>query len=162
MLKEISKKLTMKKTFFVTQLESFFNSIVQEYQEIINQKEIENSLLQEKIKKLEIDINNLVEIRNKQAKTIEIEAKRVTSLQEEVKTLRQSSNSSYNKSLAQENRELKKQLDSEEESEELQELKAKIKQLQSFISKGATAYSENLANQNSEKLIQEINDSLKK
>lgn len=162
MLKEISKKLTMKKTFFVTQLESFFNTITQEYQEIINAKEIENSLLQEKINKLELDVKNLVEIKNRQNKTIEIEQKRLESLQDEVKNLRQSSDSSYNQNLARENRELKQQLESKDDSEELAELKTKIKQLQGFISKGATAYNENLANQNSEKLIQEINESLKK
>ncbi|HIP02056.1 MAG TPA: hypothetical protein EYG75_00905, partial [Campylobacterales bacterium] len=61
MLKEISKKLTMKKTFFVTQLESFFNTISQEYQEIISAKEVENSLLTEKLNKHELDIKNLVE-----------------------------------------------------------------------------------------------------
>ncbi len=162
MLKEISKKLTMKKTFFVTQLESFFNTISQEYQEIINAKEIENSILQEKINKQEQDVKNLVEIKNRLQKIEEIDKKRIASLQEEVSRLRLSSDNTYNQNLANENRELKKRVDSKDDSAELHELRAKVKQLQGFISKGATAYNDNLANQNSEKLIQEISKSLKK
>ncbi len=162
MLKEISKKLTMKKTFFVTQLESFFNTITQEYQEVINTKEIENSILQEKNNKLEQDVKNLVQIKNSLTKKLEIEQKRVQSLQNEVEKIRQYSDNSYNQNLLEENRELKKRVDSKDESTQLQELKTKVKQLQSFISKGANAYNDNLANQNSEKLIQEISRSLKK
>ncbi len=162
MLKEISKKLTMKKTFFVTQLESFFNTISQEYQEIINAKEVENSLLQEKLSKHEIDVKNLVEIKNKLQKIEEIDKKRIASLQEEVSRLRQTSDNTYNQNLANENRELKKRVDSKDDSVELHELRAKVKQLQGFISKGATAYNDNLANQNSENLIREISKSLKK
>jgi len=162
MLKEISKKLTMKKTFFVTQLESFFNSITQEYQEIINSKDVEISIMQEKLNKQETDIKNLVEIKNSLQKNEEIYKKQITSLQEEVAKLRQSSDNSYNQNLANENRELKKQIESKEDSLEIKNLKLKIKQLQNIISKGATAYSDNLANQNSEKLIQEISQSLKK
>ncbi len=162
MVKEISKKLTMKKTFFVTQLESFFNTISQEYQELVNQKEIENSILQEKLNKLELDVKNLVEIKRSLSKSTEIEKKRVQSLQEELISLREKSDNSYNQNLANENRELRKRLESKDDSSELHELRAKIKQLQGFISKGANAYSDNLANQNSEQLIQEINQSLKK
>lgn len=162
MLKEISKKLTMKKTFFVTQLESFFNTISQEYQEIINAKEVENSILQEKINKLEQDVKNLVDIKNKLQKAEEIDKKRIESLQEEVSRLRLSSDNTYNQNLANENRELKKRVESKDDSAELHELRAKVKQLQDFISKGATAYNDNLANQSSEKLIQEISESLKK
>ena len=162
MLKEISKKLTMKKTFFVTQLESFFNTITQEYQEIINQKEVELSILQEKCNKQELDIKNLVEIKNKLQKGQEIDKKHILSLQEEVTKHRQSSDNGYNQNLATENRELKKRLESKDDSGELHELKSKVKQLQGFISKGANAYNDNLANQSSEKLIQEISDSLKK
>lgn len=162
MLKEISKKLTMKKTFFVTQLESFFNTITQEYQEIINQKEIENSILQEKLSKLEHDVKNLVEIKNNLTKKLEHEEKRVEKLQEEVITLRESSSNEYNQNLAQENRELRQRLESGSDSEELLALKERVKQLQTFISKGANVYNSNLANQKSEALIQEISESLKK
>ncbi|HIP60382.1 MAG TPA: hypothetical protein EYH01_08150 [Campylobacterales bacterium] len=162
MLKEISKKLTMKKTFFVTQLESFFNTISQEYQEIISAKEVENSLLTEKLNKHELDIKNLVEIKNKLQKIEEIDKKHIASLQEEVGRLRLTSDNTYNQNLANENRELKKRVELKDDSAELQELRAKVKQLQGFISKGATAYNDNLANQNSEKLIREISKSLKK
>ena len=162
MLKDISKKLTMKKTFFVTQLESFFNTISQEYQEVINAKDVENSLLIEKLNKHELDIKNLVEIKNKLQKIEEIDKKRIESLQEEVGRLRQTSDNTYNQNLANENRELKKRVELKDDSAELTELRAKVKQLQGFISKGANAYSDNLANQSSEKLIQEISESLKK
>ena len=162
MLKDISKKLTMKKTFFVTQLESFFNTISQEYQEVINAKDVENSLLIEKLNKHELDIKNLVEIKNRLQKIEEIDKKHIASLQEEVGRLRQTSDNTYNQNLANENRELKKRVDSKDDSAELTELRAKVKQLQDFISKGATAYNDNLANQSSEKLIREISKSLKK
>jgi predicted RNase H-like nuclease (RuvC/YqgF family) len=162
MLKEISKKLTMKKTFFVTQLESFFNSITQEYQEIINSKDVEISIMQEKLNKQEIDIKNLVEIKSSLQKSEDIYKKQIKSLQDEVTKLRQSSDNSYNQNLENENRELKKQIRSKDDSTEIQSLKQKIKQLQNIIAKGATAYNDNLANQNSEKLIQEISQSLKK
>lgn len=162
MLKEISKKLTMKKTFFVTQLESFFNTISQEYQEIINAKELENSLLQEKLNKHELDIKNLVEIKNRLQKAEEIDKKRILSLQEEVNRLRLTSDNTYNQNLANENRELKKRVELKDDSAELHELRTKVKQLQGFISKGATAYNDNLVNQSSEKLIREISKSLKK
>ena len=162
MLKEISKKLTMKKTFFVTQLESFFNTITQEYQEVINAKDVENSLLIEKLNKHELDIKNLVEIKNRLQKIEEIDKKRIASLQEEVGRLRQSSDNTYNQNLLDENRELKKRVELKDDSAELTELRAKVKQLQDFISKGATAYNDNLANQSSEKLIREISKSLKK
>jgi hypothetical protein len=162
MLKEISKKLTMKKTFFVTQLESFFNTITQEYQEVIKAKDVENSLSQEKLNKCEIDIENLVEIKNKLQKSGELDKRQITTLQEEVTRLRQNSDNTYNQNLASENRELKKRVESKDDSQEVDQLKAKIKQLQGFISKGATAYNDNLANQSSEKLIREISESLKK
>jgi tricorn protease-like protein len=124
MLKEISKKLTMKKTFFVTQLESFFNTITQEYQEIIGEKEIEISILQEKLNKQEKDIQNLVEIKGKLQKIEEIDKKRIDSLQEEVSRLRLSSDNTYNQNLANENRELKKRVESKDDSTELHQLRA--------------------------------------
>ncbi len=162
MIKEISKKLTMKKTFFVTQLESFFNTISQEYQEIINEKEIENKILQEKINKFEIDIKNLVNIKDTLTKKSEIDKKQIESLQNELKMVKDTQGQEYSERLVKENIELKKRLEAKDDSQELNELKAKIKQLQSYISKGATAYNNNLVNQKSEDLIQEISQSLKR
>ncbi len=162
MIREISKKLTMKKTFFVTQLETFFNAISQEYQELLNEKDLENSILTQKLQKCEKDIENLVEIKNKLLKNEELDKSKINSLQEELSRLRQNSDNTYNQNLASENRELKKRLESKDDSAELLELRNKVKQLQSFISKGANAYNDNLANQSSEKLIREISDSLKK
>ncbi len=162
MTSEIAKKLSMKKTFFTTQLDSLFNSLSTEYQNIINKKDIEISLLKEKIEKQEKDIKNLVAIKNNFIKNSDIENKRLQSLQEEVNTLRNSSNNEYNKNLANENRDLKKRLEINDDSDEIKMLKEKIIKLQSYITKGANAYSSSLSDQNSQKLIQEITQSLKK
>jgi hypothetical protein len=162
MTSEITKKLSMKKTFFATQLDSLFNSISSEYQNLINKKDIEISLLQEKIDKQENDIKNLVEIKNKFMKNSDIENRRLESLQVEVNKLRNLSNNEYNQNLANENRELKRKLQSNDDSNEIKELKEKIIKLQGYITKGANAYSSNLSDQKSEKLIQEISQSLKK
>jgi hypothetical protein len=162
MTSEIAKKLSMKKTFFTTQLDSLFNTISHEYQDVINKKDIEISLQKEKIDKLELDIKNLVDIKNNFLKNKDIEDKRLQSLQSEIEKHRSSSDNSYNQNLALENRELKKRLSQGGDSDEIKELKDKIIKLQGFITKGASAYSDNLSNQNSEQLIREISQSLKK
>lgn len=75
-MKDIAKKLSMKKTFFVTQLESFFSSITQEYQEKFHDLEVKNKLSHDKIQKQQRDIDSLVEIRNNLS--IELEAFQVS------------------------------------------------------------------------------------
>ncbi len=146
MLKEITKKLTMKKTFFTTQLESFFDTISQEYQDLLHAKELEISLLKEKNAKLERDVENLVKIKHDlQAK---LDAQRVK-IQE--KPSRPTSEATTHTPTA-----------TPERDAEVEELKAKIKKLQEYISRGASAYGEHLLNQKNEALIKEITEQIKR
>ncbi len=165
MLKDISKKLTMKKTFFVTQLEGFFNAISHEYQELIHQKEIENAALQEKMTELEKDVKNLVEIKNRLLKEVSIEKEHVNTLQNELKTLQNNNKSDFQHKLIVENQELKKKIDTKEQNESqaatIKSLQEQIKKLQQIISKGSS-YKNTLQDQNQEALIEEISKSLKK
>ena len=147
MLKEISKKLTMKKTFFITQLEGFFNAISHEYQEIIHQKELENSILEEKIAKCEKDIKNLVSIK-------EDLILKISEQDEYIKNLEKRVNQSQNENKG-ENFNL-------EHFQEVEKLKEQIQKLQNIISKGAKSYKDTLHNQNKEALIEEITKTLKK
>jgi hypothetical protein len=158
MLKDISKKLTMKKTFFVTQLEGFFNSISQEYQEIIYKLEVENRLLEEKNSKLEKDIANLISIRKNLTKELEIDQQR---LEDATNT---KAHTHYNR-LLKENEDLKNrltELTSTDNKDELELLKQKNKNLQHYISKGANAYTQNIMDQKSEDIIKEIQQNLSK
>ena len=158
MLKDISKKLTMKKTFFATQLEGFFNSISQEYQEVIYKLEFENRLLKEKNEKLEKDIANLISIRQNLTKELEID-------QQRLKEATNTKGTTQYKKLLQENEELKiklTQLTSIDNKDELEILKQKNKKLQKYISKGANAYTQNIMDQKSEDIIKEIQQNLSK
>ncbi len=166
MLKEISKKLTMKKTFFTTQLEGFFNSITQEYQTIIHELEVEKRVLAEKITKLEKDVDNLVEIKKKYEKSDQIDKRRIKELQSSLASSKNVHSGAYTENLQQENESLKKALkdlkEAPRDDEETDALKAKIKQLQSYISKGASAYNDSLMSEKKEEIIKEISESLKK
>ncbi len=165
MLKDISKKLTMKKTFFVTQLEGFFNAISQEYQEIIHQKEIENTTLKEKLTKQEKDINNLVNIKNTLSLELEESKKTIQSLQNKIDNLKNSSQSDLQHKLIVENQTLKQKLEKATQTnpdiQQIQDLKNQIKKLQQIIAKGAS-YNPTLQSQDKEALIEEISKSLKK
>jgi phage shock protein A len=161
MLKDISKKLTMKKSFFVTQLEGFFNAISQEYQELIHQKEVENSLLEEKVQKLEQDIENLVAIRKELTEKLQEQKEFINKLEESSMQNKELTNDDFYKKLLQENQKLKEQL-KENSSEEVKELKAQLEKLQQFISKGGNSYQQTLTAQNKEALIEEISKSLKR
>ncbi len=169
MLKEISKKLALKKTFFSTQLDGFFNAITQEYQELIYQKDLENSQLITKCEKLEQDVQNLVNIKNDLIKELEIEKKLTASLQNELHLLRENSNAGLNNDLILENEKLKQEIQDLKaktqtivENEDVQKLKQRIKHLQEFIAKGGAAYGESIISQKSEKIIKEISEELKK
>ncbi len=165
MLKDISKKLTMKKTFFITQLEGFFNAISQEYQEIIHQKEIENTTLKEKLTKQEKDINNLVNIKNTLSLEIEESKKTIQSLQNQIDNLKNSSQSDLQHKLIVENQTLKQKLEKATQTnpdmKQIQDLQNQIKKLQQIIAKGAS-YNPTLQSQDKEALIEEISKSLKK
>ncbi len=157
MLKDISKKLTMKKTFFVTQLEGFFNAISSEYQELIHQKEVENSLLEEKIAKCEKDIKNLVNIKEELTTKLLEKDDYIKNLENK---LSEPEDTKYKK-LLQENLSYKEQLQ-KNSSEEITKLKEQITKLQNIIAKGAHSYNDTLQNQNKEALIEEISKTLKK
>lgn len=161
MLKDISKKLTMKKSFFVTQLEGFFNAITQEYQELIHQKEVENSLLEEKIRKLEKDVENLVAIRHRLNETVASLKAQCTHLEERLETQRAQSDDERYRKLLEENRNLKTQLRKYEESD-IETLRAQVEKLKNALQKGAGTYQENLASQQTEAMIEAISKTLKK
>ena len=166
MLKDISKKLTMKKTFFTTQLEGFFNSITQEYNNIIHELEVEKRLIEEKATKLEKDIENLVSIKKEYEKSSQIDKRRIQELQESLARSRNVGSNAYTETLQKENAAYKKELESLKEgyhdSKEVEALQAKVEKLQGFLSKGANAYTDNIMNEKKETIIKEINASLKK
>ncbi len=171
MLKEISKKLALKKTFFSTQLDGFFNAITQEYQELIHQKELENAQLISKCEKLEKDVANLVNIKNELTKALEIEKKLVSSLQQELHDIKNNNFSlEQERDLLAENEKLKQEIENLKlknsndttENEEIQKLKQRIKHLQEFIAKGGAAYGESIITQKSEQIIKEISEELKR
>ena len=157
MLKDISKKLTMKKSFFVTQLEGFFNAISQEYQEIIHQKEVENSLLEEKIQKLENDVQNLVAIRHKLQKELDKKEDYIKSLENNALE----SKDAHYKKLLEENIALKEKLH-QNSDQEVNDLKNQIEKLQKIIAAGTNSYQDTLSSQNKEDLIAEISKNLKR
>ena len=166
MLKEISKKLTMKKTFFTTQLEGFFNSITQEYQDAIHEIEVEKRVLQEKVIKLEKDVQNLVEIKNKYERTSDIDKRVINDYKDNLANSRELSSSAYSQKLQKENEILKSELEelkkTKSDPKETQELQDKVKELQGYLAKGVSAYNDNIITQKNEELIKEINESLKK
>ncbi len=161
MLKDISKKLTMKKSFFVTQLEGFFNAITQEYQELIHQKEVENSLLEEKIQKLEHDIANLVEIRRKLQETLSEKDALIERLEQERSTAEKRPADAQYQKLLEENIALREQLKSDK-NEEVEALRAELEKMRTILAKGASSYQDTLSQQQRERLIEEITKSLKK
>ncbi len=167
MLNEIAKKLALKKTFFMTQLDSFFNALQNEYQEIIHKQDLELSLLKEKVQKYSKDIENLVKIRDnlsKQITQLKAENSRLKLL------LSKKENGKVDDSLIKENSELSKKVESLEyelerlskENRMLLEIKDKILDIQSNIAKGTDSYSQNLLRKKSEDIIKEIKETLKK
>jgi len=147
---ELAKKLSMKKTFFVTQLESFFSTMTTEFQEKINSLEVENKLLKEQNQKLSYDVDNLVKIKNKLLSEKEEKEHEIKSLQNELDKYKQTTNDERNLELIRENNRLKKEANTL--TQEVENLKTKITNLQNFLQKGAGAYSENLLNQKKRKL----------
>ncbi len=166
MLKDISKKLTMKKTFFTTQLEGFFNSITQEYQELIHQMEVEKRVLEEKIVKLEEDVKNLVEIKKRYEKESSINSRLINDYKDTLANSKELNSFAYAQKLQKENTILKDELEKlktkEVDNQEVDDLKNQVKKLQAHLAKGISAYNDNISTQKSEELIKEISDSLKK
>jgi len=156
---ELSKKLSMKKTFFVTQLESFFNTITSEFQERVSSLEIENKLLKEQNEKLNYDVKNLVEIKNRlQMENEDLQADK-KHLKDEIESLKTISNDERNITLLRENNKLKKESDAL--AMEVASLKEKINNLQAFVQKGG-AYSQSILEQKKEDVIKEISKNMTK
>jgi FtsZ-binding cell division protein ZapB len=157
---ELAKKLSMKKTFFVTQLESFFSTMTTEFQDKINSLELENKLLKEQNDKLNYDVKNLVEIKNRLLNEIEEFKQEKKSLQDELQSLKVISNDERNLELIRENNKLKNKTNSL--VEEIESLKQKISNLQTFLQKGAGAYSSSILEQKKEEVIKEITKNISK
>ncbi len=166
MLKDISKKLTMKKTFFTTQLEGFFNSITQEYNNLIHELEVEKRLIEENSAKLEKDVENLVAIKKEYEKSSQIDKRRIQELQEALAKSRNVGSNAYTETLQNENTAFKKELETlksdHHDSKEVEALQEKVQKLQGFLAKGANPYTDNLIAEKKESIIKEISESLKK
>jgi uncharacterized protein YlxW (UPF0749 family) len=156
-MNNITKKLSMKKTFFVTQLENFFTTISSEYQELFNALEIDNQLLIEKNQKQKRDIDNLVKIKDELSQKLQEAKSQIEELENELKHIKSVKSDEQNIELIRENAILKKQ----NSSQEVKELKQKISNLQNFIQKGGSAYNQSISNQNSENIVKEISKTLK-
>jgi len=166
MLKEISKKLTMKKTFFTTQLEGFFNSISQEYQEAIHKIELEKRALEERIADLEKDVKNLVEIKKAYENELKLDKSLISEYKSTLDTSSTADTNSYTKKLEDENLYLKEELKKTklhlDKNEEVESLKDQIKKLQAHLAKGISAYNDNISRQKSEEIIKEIKNNISK
>jgi len=166
MLKEISKKLTMKKTFFTTQLEGFFNSISQEYQEAIHKIELEKRALEERIADLEKDVKNLVEIKKAYENELKLDKSLISEYKSTLDTSSTADKNSYTKKLEDENLLLKEELKKTklhlDKNEEVESLKDQIKKLQAHLAKGISAYNDNISRQKSEEIIKEIKNNISK
>jgi len=151
MLKEISQKLTMKKSFFTTQLEGFFNSITQEYQEAIHKIELEKRALEERVADLEKDVKNLVEIKKAYENELKLDKTLLNDYKRTIKTTENLNSETYAKKLENENlllkEELKKLKMNENSNEEVESLKDQIKKLQANLAKGISAYNDNINRQ---------------
>ncbi len=154
MLKEISQKLTMKKTLFTTQLENFFNAISQEYQEAIRQLELEKQTLQDSVAKLERDVENLVKIKKSYESSQELTENHHATYVQTIEKLEKE-----NQILKEELEKMKSQTETDES---VDELKAQVKKLQGYLAKGISAYHDTIQRQKTEDLVKEINQTLKK
>ena len=166
MLKDISKKLTMKKTFFTTQLEGFFNSITQEYNNLIHELEVEKRLIEEKASTLEKDVENIVNIKKEYEKSSQIDKRRIQELQETLAKSRDIGSNAYTQTLQNENTTLKKELaalkSNHHDSKEVAQLQENVERLKGFLAKGSNPYQDNLLSEKKEDIIKEISESLKK
>ena len=150
----------MKKTFFVTQLESFFSTMTTEFQEKVSSLELENKLLKEQNEKLNYDVKNLVDIKNSLLEEIEEFKKERKELQDELQSLKVISNDERNLELIRENNKLKNKTNSL--VKEIEGLKDKIGNLQTFLQKGAGAYGNSILEQKKEEVIREITRNITK
>ncbi len=156
----------MKKTFFTTQLEGFFNSISQEYQEAIHKIELEKRALEERIADLEKDVKNLVEIKKAYENELKLDKSLISEYKSTLDTSSTADKNSYTKKLEDENLLLKEELKKTklhlDKNEEVESLKDQIKKLQAHLAKGISAYNDNISRQKSEEIIKEIKNNISK
>ncbi len=159
-MEDLTKKLSMKKTFFVTQLESFFSSITTEFTQKLSSYEVENRVLKQENKKLSYDVQNLVKIKESLSKQVEKKTSELKELEKELIYVKEVSSDEQNLELIRENNKLKTTLSTQKE--ELDSLNQKIKTLQNFASKGANPYNQSILNKKNEDIVREITQNLKK
>ncbi len=155
---ELVKKLSMKKTFFVTQLESFFSSITQEFQEKITNLEVENKILIERNKKLEYDVNNLVKIKNELQVQLESAQDTIDLLSSQLERVKEGKALDYPK-VTLENERLKKEIENLKDKIRKLEDKSTIKPTPHRV---ANAYNQTMMQKKNEEIIKEITKNLKK
>ena len=159
-MENLTKKLSMKKTFFVTQLESFFSSMTSEFTQKLSSYEIENRVLKQENEKLKYDVENLVKIKNNLTYNMEEQNTTLKELKSELAYVKEVSTNDQNLELIRQNNRLKKTLDAKED--ELKELKEKLKNFQNFASKGTNPYNQSILNKKNEEIVKEITQSLRK
>jgi len=159
-MSDITKKLSMKKTFFVTQLESFFASITNEFNQTINDIEVENKLLKQENDKLKYDVENLVKIKENLTKELEEMSFKAKNLEKELVYVKEVNTDEQNLELIRENNKLKKSL--EQKDEEIESLKTKIKTLQTIAQKGSNPYNQSIIDKKNEEIVKEITQNLRK
>ncbi len=158
-MEDLAKKLSMKKTFFVTQLESFFSSITSEFTQKLNSYEVKNNLLKEENKKLKYDVENLVKIKQDLHQKLEEKEQKIKSLQKDLIYAKEISTDEQNLELIRENNKLKNLLSTQEE--EIKRLNERLKKLQNFATKGASAYNQTMLEKKNEEIVKKITQNLK-
>jgi len=159
-MKELIKKLSLKKAFFATQLESFFNSMVLEFQEKCNSLQTQNKLLEEKNKKLEYDVKNLEKIKKDLLALLEEEEKKNKLLTQELQKVKKSNLDEEKIFLSQENEKLKSKI--ADLNSEIKKIEEKFFKMQAVLKKGTNAYKENLLEKKTEELLKEITKNISK
>jgi len=159
-MEDLTKKLSMKKTFFVTQLESFFSSITTEFTQKLSSYEVENRVLKQENEKLSYDVENLVKIKDSLTNQLEEKILETKELKKELIYVKEVSTDEQNLELIRENNRLKTTISTQQS--ELDSLNQKIKTLQNFASKGANPYNQSILEKKNEEIVKEITENLKK
>ena len=159
-MEDLTKKLSMKKTFFVTQLESFFSSITTEFTQKLSSYEVENRVLKQENEKLSYDVENLVKIKEKLTLELEEKSSEIDELKRELTFVKEVSTDEQNLELIRENNRLKSTVSSQKK--ELETLNQKLKNIQNFASKGANPYNQSILDKKNEEIVKEITQNLKK
>ncbi len=144
----------MKKTFFVTQLESFFSSITTEFTQKLSSYEVENKVLKQENEKLKYDVDNLVKIKEELLSQVAQKTSQIDELKKELVYVKEVSTDEQNLELIRENNKLKNTITSQKE--EIENLNQKLKKLQNFASKGKNPYNQSILEKKNEEIVKEI------